>query len=99
MMRYLYILLIVLTAMCFKANAQATLQGVVYEYKTHIHLQSVRVTNLNTKQFTITDTAGIFYIYAKPGDLLAFRGYAYQPDTVAIINKNHLEIYLDPVGT
>lgn len=97
-MRYLLVFAILLWAICFKAKAQATLQGVVYEYKTHIHLQSVRVTNLNTKQFAITDTAGIFYIYAKPGDMLAFRSYAYQPDTVAIVNKNHLEIYLEPVG-
>lgn len=77
---------------------QATVQGRVTEYKTHIHLRSVRVTNLTTKQYTTTDTAGLFYIYAKPGDLLAFRGYAYQPDTVTIINKNHLEVYLEPVN-
>lgn len=97
-MRYLLVFAILLSTICFKAKAQATLQGVVYEYKTHIHLQSVRVTNLNTKQFAITDTAGVFYIYAKPGDMLAFRSYAYQPDTLAIVNKNHLEIYLEPVG-
>jgi hypothetical protein len=98
MQRYLYLLVIFFLANCLKANAQATLQGRVYEYKTHIHLQSVRVTNLNTRQFTTTDTAGIFYIYAKPGDLLAFKAYSYQPDTVSIINKNHLEIFLTPIS-
>lgn len=98
MRRYLCISAILLTVICFKARAQATLQGRVYEYKTRIHLQSIRVTNLNSKQYTTTDTAGIFYIYAKPGDLLAFKGYSYQPDTVSIINKNHLEIFLEPVS-
>jgi len=98
MQRYLFIAILLLSATCFKAKAQGTLMGRIYEYNTHIHLQSIKVTNLNSKQYTLSDTAGIFYIYAKPGDLLVFKGYAYQPDTVSIINKNHLEIYLIPEG-
>lgn len=98
MQRYYFILSILLSTICFKAKAQGTLMGRVYEYQTHIHLQSIKVTNLNTKQYTLSDTSGTFYIYAKPGDLLVIRGYAYQPDTVSIINKNHLEIYLVPEG-
>jgi hypothetical protein len=98
MYRYLLIFNLLLLTFCLKANAQTTLQGKVYELKTHIGLQSIRVTNLNTKQFTITDTAGLFYINASPGDLLAFRGYAYKGDTVSITNKNHLEIYMEPEG-
>ncbi|EHQ24225.1 hypothetical protein [Mucilaginibacter paludis] len=91
--RFLFLIMV-----CCEAKAQTTLQGRVYEYGTHIHLQSIRVTNLNTKQFTITDTAGLFYINAKAGDLLAFKGYAYQADTLVIINKNRLEIYMTPEG-
>jgi hypothetical protein len=98
MQRYLFILAILSSALCFKAKAQGTLMGRIYEYNTHIHLQSIKVTNLNSRQYTLSDTAGIFYIYAKPGDLLVFKGYAYQPDTVAIVNKNHLEVYLVPEG-
>ncbi|WP_147425633.1 hypothetical protein [Mucilaginibacter gracilis] len=98
MYRYLFIITILLWVTCYKANGQANLQGRVYELQTRIHLQSIRVTNLNTKQFAITDTAGIFFIYAKPGDLLAFRGYSYKPDTISIVNKNHLEIFLEPVS-
>lgn len=97
-MKHILILAILLFATCFGVKAQGTLIGRVYEYKTHIHLQSIKVTNINSKQYTLTDTAGIFYIYAKPGDLLVFKGYAYQPDTVSIVNKNHLEVYLIPVG-
>lgn len=97
MQRYLYTLLILLSAFSYRAAAQTNLQGRVTEYQTHVHLQSIRITNLNTKQFAVTDTAGIFYISAKPGDLLAIRGYAYKPDTVAIINKNRLDISLQPV--
>jgi len=98
MKRFLLILLVLLGTTGFKAAAQATLMGKVYEYKTHIHLQSIKVTNINSKQYTLTDTGGIFYISAKPGDLLVFKGYAYQPDTVSIVNKNHLEVYMVPVG-
>lgn len=99
MYRYISIFyFFILVVVCREAKAQTTLQGRVYEYGTHIHLQSIRVTNLNTKQLTTTDTAGLFYINAKPGDLLAFRGYAYQPDTLVITNKNRLEIYLTPEG-
>lgn len=98
MQRYYLILALLLSAICFNARAQSTLMGRIYEYKTHIHLQSIKVTNLNSKQYTLSDTAGIFYIYAKTGDLLVFKGYAYKPDTVSIINKNHLEIYLVPEG-
>ena len=98
MQRYHIILALLLSTLCFRATAQSTLIGRIYEYKTHIHLQSIKVTNLNSKQYTLSDTAGIFYIYAKPGDLLVFKGYAYKPDTVSIVNKNHLEIYLVPEG-
>ncbi|MEO6521239.1 MAG: hypothetical protein ABIN91_06175 [Mucilaginibacter sp.] len=98
MLRYFFILTILSSIICFEAKAQGTLMGRIYEYNTHIHLQSIKVTNLNSRQYTLSDTAGIFYIYAKPGDLLVFKGYAYQPDTVSIVNKNHMEVFLVPEG-
>lgn len=98
MYRYFIIGLVLVWAVCSNAMAQTTLEGKVYELNTRIRLQSIRVTNLNSKQFTITDTSGHFYINAKNGDLLAFRGYAYMPDTVVITNKNRLEIFLQPEG-
>ena len=98
MKRYLLIIIAPIFLFCTKVAAQYTLKGKVYEAQTHITLQSIRVTNLNSKQFAVSDSAGIFYINAKAGDLLAFRGYAYQPDTILITNKNNLEIYLLPAG-
>jgi hypothetical protein len=98
MNRYLSLLVSLVIFTCFKANAQAVLQGRVYELNTHVKLQSIRVTNISTQQFTVSDTSGTFLIYARPGDILAFRGYSYKPDTVAIVNKNHLEIYLEPIS-
>lgn len=98
MYRYLLTCLLFVLAACYNVKAQATLEGKVYELNTSIKLQSIRVTNLNSKQFTTTDTSGRFYINAKNGDLLAFRGYAYVPDTLMITNKNRLIVFLQPEG-
>jgi hypothetical protein len=95
---YLFTIIAPILLFCTNVAAQYTLRGKIYEAQTHITLQSIRVTNLSSKQFAVSDSAGMFYINAKAGDLLAFRGYAYQPDTVVITNKNSLEIYLIPAG-
>ncbi len=95
MARSILLVFIILFFFSF-ANAQIQVNGKVYEYKTHIPLQSIRVINLKTRQTTVTDAAGKFVIPVKLGDALIFHGYAYLQDTLIITNAHSLEVYLQP---
>jgi len=81
----------------FAYAQQHTMEGVVYEIKTHVTLADISVQNLNGKFKSRTDQQGHFLIQAKTGDLLVFSGSRYKPDTVVLINLNAREFYLDPV--
>ncbi|MBD1392701.1 hypothetical protein [Mucilaginibacter glaciei] len=75
---------------------QSKLKGRVFENKTRIGLADVWVTNLNTKQFIVTDNNGRFNIPAKAGDILSFKGFAYKNDTSLVINMAEKEVFLEP---
>ena len=81
------------------ASGQTVFSGRVLEDKTRIVLRSVRIENLSTKLKTISDDRGQFGIVAKPGDLLVFNTFSYQPDTVLITDMHSREIFMVPTST
>jgi hypothetical protein len=75
MARYLFLIaLFFSSAVC----AQAPFSGRVFEVKSRIGLAGIRIENLTSKKTTVTNSAGDFSIPAKNGDLLVFKGFAYQ---------------------
>ena len=78
------------------ANGQSVFSGRVLEFKTRIPLASIRIQNLKTGLKTISLKDGQFGIAAKPGDLLVFTSFAYQPDTVLITDMHAREIFMTP---
>jgi len=95
MKRSLFAFITIFLSWC-TAYAQIPLTGKVYELNTHITLPSIKVQNTRTKDNTLTNSAGIFNIQAKPGDILILTGFSYQPDTIAVVSARYLEIYLTP---
>lgn len=95
MPKYCYALLLVWVMPLF-ACGQTTVKGRVFEYKTRISLRDIQVQNLTTKQNAFSDEKGRFAISAKMGDLLVFKGFAYDPDTVLITDMHEREIFLVP---
>ncbi|MGY4538467.1 uncharacterized protein YfeS [Mucilaginibacter sp. UYNi724] len=94
MQRYLIIIVFLISA---AANAQTAVKGRVLENKTRIGLAGVRVDNLNNKKTTLTNNTGDFSISAKMGDLLVFKAFAYQVDSLILTKVNDQEIFMEPV--
>ncbi|MEO7211393.1 hypothetical protein [Mucilaginibacter sp.] len=76
--------------------AQGIFNGKVFEYKTRIGLANIFIENLGSKQNTLSDKNGKFSLPAKKGDLVLFKGFSYQNDTVLITSLNGIEVFLAP---
>ena len=83
----------------FSVHAQAVFTGRVFEDKTRIALNNIRVLNLNTRQTAVTTSDGSFVVNAKVGDKILFKGYSYLPDTLLLTDLLAKEIYLVPEKT
>src|ERR1700712_918484 len=94
----LKLLLLFITTCCITSITlgQSLIKGRIFEDKTRITLTGIQVENPTTKQRTSTDDKGRFSIYAKSGDVLIIKGFAYDPDTVLITNTHVLEVFLIP---
>jgi hypothetical protein len=80
----------------FTLRAQSLFRGRVLENKTRIALNNIRVQNLNNKQTAVTGSDGQFGINAKVGDMIVFKGYSYQADTLLLTDMHDKEIFLEP---
>jgi hypothetical protein len=78
------------------AYGQQIIKGRVLEFKTRVGLVSINVKNLQSKQTAITDSKGWFTIKASRNDLLVFKGFAYQNDTLLVTSYNEFEVFLQP---
>lgn len=90
---------IIILLFCFLASTafgQKKFKGRVFENETRIGLSDVFIENTTNKQSVFTDAKGRFSITAKVGDILTFKGFAYQHDTVLITDLNEKEIFLIP---
>jgi hypothetical protein len=91
--------LLLLTFCCFlfvyNAVAQDQLTGRVYENKTNVFLQDVKIENLKTHVMTMTGKDGSFTIKAAIGDVICFSSFSYKPDTAYVANLNYMQVFLD----
>ena len=92
--------ILLMVCFCFlgilTVSGQSVFSGRVLEYKTRIPLLSVRIQNLTNGLKTISLKDGEFAVAAKPGDLVVFTTFAYQPDTVLITDMHAREIFMTP---
>jgi hypothetical protein len=95
MLRWLLLIFIFVSSASI-VLAQKKLTGRVLENGTRIGLGDVFIENLSNKQSTFTDVKGRFSIHAKTGDLLTFKGFAYQNDTVLVTDLNSKEVFMEP---
>jgi len=91
------LLLIILCCFVFVrlSYAQTELTGRVYENKTNVFLQGVKVEDLKSHAVTMTRVDGSFVIKAAVGDVVIFSNSSYLPDTVYVANLNYLQVFLD----
>jgi hypothetical protein len=90
----LFCLLVILSAT--SAYSQQILKGRVLEDKTRVGLAAINITNLNTRQTTLSDNQGNFTIIASLNDILLFKGFAYQDDTLVVTKLNNFEVFMLP---
>jgi hypothetical protein len=90
------LLVVVFITVGVVAYGQQTIKGRVLEFKSRVGLVSINVKNLQSKQTAITDSKGSFTIKASPNDLLVFKGFAYQNDTLLVTSYNEFEVFLQP---
>lgn len=79
------------------AFAQSVLSGKVYENKSNIALQGIRVDNLNSRYTAVTGPDGSFSISADIGDLLTFSNSNYKTDTLFVVSLKPIQILLIPL--
>lgn len=91
-----FLFLILLSGVITTAYAQNQLTGRVYENKTKVFLQGVRVENLKSHAMTITGPDGSFIIRAAVGDLVCFTNSNYKPDTLYVADLKYIQVFLDP---
>lgn len=78
------------------AYSQQVLKGRVLEDKTRVGLTGINIQNLNTKQATVSDNKGNFTIKASLNDVLLFKGFAYQNDTLIVTKLYSFEVFMLP---
>src|ERR1700760_3882646 len=90
-----YFLLLLFCVTVSAAFGQDVFRGKVYEHNTHIVVGGIEVRNMTNKTVTTTDDKGNFTIGAKKGDLVIFKGFSYEPDTLVVTTLTQ-EVYLIP---
>lgn len=95
MLKHLFLLFLCSTIPVF-AFCQSTQSGVVFESKTRVVLQGIRVENLTSHKVIITEKNGTFSITGKVGEILVFSGSFYRADTLLLTGNKPLEIFLVP---
>jgi hypothetical protein len=75
--------------------AQDQLTGRVFENKSNVFLQGIRVENIKSHKVAITGPDGSFTINAAVGDVVSFTSYSYVPDTLYITSLKYVQVFLD----
>jgi hypothetical protein len=79
------------------AQQASTIKGVISKKLSTERVPNVLVTNLQTKDFSMSDEGGWFTMKASIGDTLLFAKADYTEQKVAIINTGDLPVYMQPV--
>src|ERR1700748_1983724 len=100
-MRYQFFLIIVLCSGFFiRANAQETfvVRGVVSKSAASVErVAQVYITNLRSKETSMSDDLGWFSIKAAIGDTILFGKLNFTDQKVVITSKNDLPVYMQAV--
>jgi hypothetical protein len=91
-----FLFLILLSVLATTVFAQSQLTGRVYENKSNVFLQGVRVEDLKSHTMTMTGPDGSFTINAAAGDLVCFTNSNYKPDTLYVADLKYVQVFLDP---
>jgi hypothetical protein len=91
-----FLFLILLSVLATSVFAQSQLTGRVYENKSKVFLQGVRVEDLKSHAMTITGPDGSFTISAVVGDLVCFTNSNYKTDTLYVADLKYVQVFLDP---
>jgi len=92
-----FLFLILFSVLATTVFAQDQLTGRVYENKSNVFLQGVRVEDLKSHTMTITGPDGSFTIRTAVGDLVCFTNSNYKPDTLYVADLKYVQIFLDPL--
>ena len=90
------LLLLVLCSFIFVhiSFGQDQLTGRVYENKTNVFLQGIKVEDLKSHALTLTGKDGSFTLKATTGDVVTFSNFNYHTDTVYLTTLNYLQVFL-----
>lgn len=91
-----FLLVCLLVGLSASAYCQQLIKGRVMEDKTRVGLTAINIQNLNTKQTAISDNKGNFTIKASLNDILLFKGFAYQNDTLVVTKLSSMEVFMLP---
>ena len=91
-----FCLLLICCSFIVSVTKAQTIRGRVFELGTRITLADIQVHNNANGHSTTTNDKGRFTIEAKNGDVLIFKGFAYNPDTVLVTDLAEKEIFLVP---
>lgn len=92
-MKYgLFLLMFLAACRCF--SQEKPLEGIVFDKDSKERVASVNIRNTTTGIADYNNLKGEFKIRAVPGDQLVFSRQGYKPDTIKVLNKGPLAIYL-----
>ncbi len=91
-----FLFLILFSVLATSVFAQSQLTGRVYENKSKVFLQGVRVEDQKSHATTITGPDGSFTINAAVGDLVCFTNSNYKTDTLYVADLKYVQVFLDP---
>jgi tryptophan 2,3-dioxygenase len=96
-MQYRFLFLFFLPALqCFAQDKPV--EGIVFDKTTKARIASINVHDLNNHVTVYNNLKGEFKIKADVGDRLVFTRQDYHPDTIKVINKDALAIYMTHVA-
>ncbi len=94
----LFILLAVVCGVHLVAFSQAiTIKGIIFKKSTTDRVSQALITDLNSKVLMMSDELGMFSISASVGDTLVITKSSFTPLKIAILNKDDVALYLQPV--
>jgi len=96
--RYKRLTIIALPILLFLAHssqAQTILKGRIFEFKTRIPLEGMRIENLKSHVIAVSDSGGRFAIKAVAGNLITYSGLSYKTDTIYVANLKYKEVFLE----
>jgi len=91
-----FLFLIVFSAFATGAFAQNQLTGRVFENKSKVFLQGIRIEDLKSHAIVISGPDGSFTIGAAVGDVVCFTNANYRPDTLYLADLKYVQVFLDP---